>query len=92
MNKKDLAESLAGKFELSNVKSNEIISYVLETMTKALVENDTIQLIGFGSFSIKDRKAREGRNPKTSEPIKIAACKAVHFSVGKALKEAVNKK
>jgi DNA-binding protein HU-beta len=73
MNKKDLSESLAEKFELSNVKSNEIISYVFETMTKALADNDTIQLIGFGSFSIKDRKAREGRNPKTGESIKIAA-------------------
>jgi nucleoid DNA-binding protein len=92
MNKKDLAESLAEKFELSNVKSNEIISHVFETMTKALVENDTIQLIGFGSFSVKERKAREGRNPKTGESIKISACKAVHFSVGKTLKEAVNKK
>ena len=92
MNKKDLAESLAEKFELSNVKSNEMISHVFETMTKALVENDIIQLTGFGSFSTKERKAREGRNPKTGEKIKISACKAVHFSVGKTLKEAVNKK
>lgn len=92
MNKTELAQALAQEFELSNSKAGDIISYVFETMIKALTENDTVQLIGFGSFSIKDRKAREGRNPKTGEPIKIPACKAVHFSVGKTLKEAVNKK
>lgn len=92
MNKTQLAQAVAQEFELSNSKASDIISYVFETMTKALAENDTVQLIGFGSFSTKERKAREGRNPKTGEQIKIAARKAVHFSVGKALKEAVNKK
>lgn len=92
MNKTELAQVIAQEFELSNSKASDIISHVFETMTRALADNDTVQLIGFGSFSIKERKAREGRNPKTGESIKIAACKAVHFSVGKALKEAVNKK
>lgn len=92
MNKTELVQALAKEFELPISKTTEIVSHVLELMTKALVKNETIQLIGFGSFSVKKRKARNGRNPKTGETIKIAARKAVHFSVGKGLKEAVNKK
>lgn len=92
MNKQDLVKSLAKQFELPQTKAGDILSYLLETMTKALVKNDTIQLIGFGSFAISKRKARNGRNPKTGEAIKIAARKAIRFSAGKALKEAVNKK
>ena len=92
MNKTDLTESLAKQFDLPQTKANEIFSYTLELMSKALIKNDTIQLIGFGSFSVKKRKARDGRNPKTGETIKIPASKTVKFSVGKALKEAVNKK
>lgn len=92
MNKTELVDALAKKFELSASKTNEIVSHTLELMSKALAKNDTIQLIGFGSFSVKKRKAREGRNPKTGETIHIPASKAVRFSVGKALKEAVNKK
>jgi len=57
-----------------------------------LVKNDPIQLIGFGSFAVRKRKARDGRNPQTGEVIKIPASKTVGFSVGKALKEAVNKR
>lgn len=92
MNKADLTKALAEKFELSNVKANDILSYILELMTNALVKKDTVQLIGFGSFSVKKRKAREGRNPKTGETIKIPASLAVKFSVGKGLKDEVNKK
>jgi DNA-binding protein HU-beta len=92
MNKADLTKALAKKFELSNMKANDVLSYLLETMTRALAEKDTVQLVGFGSFSVKKRKAREGRNPKTGETIKIPASLAVKFSVGKGLKEEVNKK
>ncbi|EKE01241.1 MAG: DNA-binding protein HU-beta [uncultured bacterium] len=92
MNKTDLAQSLAKKFELPVSKSNEVINHILELMTKALVKNDTIQLVGFGSFSVKKRKPREGRNPRSGEIIKIPARKAIGFSVGKALKDAINKK
>ena len=91
MNKTELTQALAKKFELPISKTTEILSHTLELMTKALVKNETIQLIGFGSFSVKKRKARNGRNPKTGEAIKIAARKAIHFSVSKALKGAVNK-
>ena len=92
MNKADLTNALAEKFELSNAKANDVVSHILELMTKALVKKDTIQLIGFGSFAVKKRKAREGRNPKTGETIKIPASLAIKFSAGKGLKDAVNKK
>lgn len=92
MNKADLTQALAKKFELPISKTNEIVSHTLELMTKALVKSETIQLIGFGSFSVRKRKARDGRNPKTGETIKIPASKVVKFSVGKVLKESVNKK
>lgn len=92
MNKADLTKSLSEKFEFSNSKSNDILSYILELMTKALTKKDTVQLIGFGSFSVKKRKARDGRNPRTSEIIKIPASLAIRFSAGKGLKDAVNKK
>ncbi|CAL7963606.1 DNA-binding protein HU-alpha [Gammaproteobacteria bacterium] len=92
MNKTELAQALAKKFELSINKTTEIVSQILELITKSLVKKETVQLIGFGSFSIKKRKARNGRNPKTGETIKIAACNAVRFSVGKALKKAINSK
>jgi len=92
MNKAELTKALAEKFELSISKTSEIVSCTLDLITKALEKSEMIQLIGFGSFSVKKRKARNGRNPKTGETIKIPASKTIKFSVGKALKEAVNKK
>jgi DNA-binding protein HU-beta len=92
MNKTELTEALAKKFEFPISKTSEIVSHTLELMTKALVKNDTIQLIGFGSFTVKRRKARDGRNPKTGEAIKIPASKAIKFSAGTVLKAAVNNK
>jgi DNA-binding protein HU-beta len=92
MNKQDLTKLLANKFELPQTKASDIISHILEAMTKALAKNDTIQFIGFGSFSISKRKARTGRNPKTGEAIKIPACKTVRFSAGQTLKASINKK
>jgi DNA-binding protein HU-beta len=92
MNRAELVDALAKKLEFSVSKTNDVVSHILELMSKALAKEDTIQLIGFGSFSVKKRKAREGRNPKTGETIKIPASKAVRFSVGKDLKELINKK
>lgn len=92
MSKTELAQAVAKKFELSKVKGNEIVSCVLELITKSLIKNDPVQLIGFGTFSIRKRKARVGRNPRTGESVKILARKAIGFSAGKALKDAVNKR
>ena len=92
MNKTELSQALAKEFELSISKTTEIVSHTFELLTKALVKNDTVQLIGFGSFSVRKRKARDGRNPKTGDAIKIPASKTVKFSAGTALKNSVNKK
>jgi len=92
MNKKELVRNLAKKFELPINKTDSIISATLETITKALSKGEDAAFVGFGTFSVKKRAARVGRNPQTGETIKISARKVVRFSVGKALKNAVNKK
>jgi DNA-binding protein HU-beta len=76
---------------MTNVKAAEIIKHVLDEIKISLTKNKPVAFIGFGTFSVRKRAARNGVNPKTSEKIKIPARKAIHFSVGKALKEAVNK-
>ena len=92
MNKQELIKSLAKKFELSNVKADEVVKYILESITASLAKNKPVAFIGFGTFSVKKRSARNGRNPKTGEILKIPARKVIRFSVGKTLKEAINKK
>ncbi len=92
MSKQELVKSLAKKFELSNTKADEVIKYILESIKTSLIKNKPVPFIGFGTFSVKKRAARNGRNPKTREVMKIPARKVVRFSVGKALKEAINKK
>ena len=92
MSKVELIKSLAKKFELSNVKANEIIKYILGSITDSLSKNKPAAFVGFGTFSVKKRAARKGRNPSTGETIKIAARKVVKFSVGKKLKDVVNQK
>jgi Bacterial nucleoid DNA-binding protein len=92
MNKQDLAATLAKKFELSNAKANEVVGFVLDTIAGSLIKGKDVLFVGFGSFSVKKRKARMGRNPQTGESIKIPAKKVVHFSAGKSLKNSVNKK
>lgn len=90
MSKQELVKSLSKKFELSNVRSGEIIKFILESLTISLSKNKPVAFTGFGTFSVKKRKAKTGRNPKTGEKIKISARKVVRFSVGKSLKAAVN--
>ena len=92
MNKVELMQSLAKKFDLTNAKSNEIINHILDSMATSLVKGKSVTFVGFGSFAIKKRAARKGVNPRTGESIKIAARKVVHFSISKKLKESINKK
>lgn len=92
MSKTELAKLLSKNFELSNSQSNEIIKYILETIKTSLTKNKPVAFIGFGTFSVKKRPARKGRNPRTGEAIKIPARKVIRFSVGKALKDKINKK
>src|ERR1035438_8111919 len=92
MSKADLIDSLATDFELSKRQTGEIIDALLDEIKAALRAGDKVQLIPFGSFMVRDRKrreGREGRNPKTGEQIVIAARRVPAFSAGKALRDAV---
>src|ERR1035438_8284691 len=89
MSKADLIDSLATDFELSKRQTGEVIDALLDEIKAALRAGDKVQLIPFGSFMVRDRKRREGRNPKTGEQIVIAARRVPAFSAGKALRDAV---
>ena len=92
MNKTELVANVAEKAGLSKKDAEKALSAVIESVEEALVEGDKVQLIGFGTFEVKDRAARTGRNPQTGKEIKIAASRNPVFKAGKALKDAVNKK
>ena len=92
MNKTELVDAIAKRSSLTKVDSKKALDAFLEAVQRALVKGDAVQLIGFGTFKVSARKARQGRNPRTGEVIKIAASKVPVFSAGSALKEAVNKK
>ncbi len=89
MNKTELAEMVAKKTGMSKKDSENATSAVLDGITEALVKGDKVQLVGFGTFEVRERKEREGRNPGTGEVIKIAAQKVPAFKAGKALKDQV---
>ena len=90
MNKKDLSDAVAGSAGLTVASSAKAVDAVLDAITEALKKDDDVRLVGFGSFSVAKRAAKVGRNPRTGQEIKIAASKAVKFSAGAGLKEAVN--
>ena len=92
MNKTELVANVAEKAGLTKKDAEKALGAVIESIEEALVEGDKIQLIGFGTFEVKDRAARTGRNPQTGKEIKIAASKNPVFKAGKALKDAGNKK
>jgi DNA-binding protein HU-beta len=87
--KADIVDSLANEHELSKRQANEIVDLILDEITTALKAGEKVQLIPFGSFVVRERKARTGRNPQTGEVLKIAARKVPAFSPGKGLKDAV---
>jgi DNA-binding protein HU-beta len=89
LTKADLVASIATEFELSKRQSGEILELVLDEIKTALQNGDKVQLIPFGSFLVRDRKARQGRNPKTGVALKIPARRVPMFSAGKGLKDAV---
>ncbi|OPX55658.1 DNA-binding protein HU-alpha [Oceanospirillum multiglobuliferum] len=90
MRKPELAAAIAAKAELSKDKANLALNAILEEITAAVAKGDTVSLIGFGTFSVRERSARKGKNPQTGEPMDIAASKTVGFKVGKKLKDAVD--
>lgn len=91
MNKADLINAVAAKTEVSKKETEAVITATLDAITAAMQEGDKVQLVGFGSFEVKKRAERIGRNPKTKEEIKIPASKVPAFKAGKALKDAVAK-
>ena len=90
MNKTQLVDVVVAKTGMKKKEAEAAVSAVTEAITEALKAGDKVQLIGFGTFEVKERGAREGRNPRTGETIKIAASKHPTFAAGKALKDAVN--
>ena len=90
MNKTELVAAIADKAGLTKKDAEEVVNAFTDTVTKALKKGDKVQLVGFGTFEVAERKARTGRNPSTGETIKIKASKAPKFKAGKAFKDAVN--
>ncbi|MBD2527107.1 HU family DNA-binding protein [Nostoc sp. FACHB-133] len=89
MNKGELVDAVAAKTNITKKQADEIISAFLSVVTEAVANGEKVTLIGFGSFERRDRSEREGRNPKTNEPMTIPATKVPAFSVGKQFKEKV---
>lgn len=92
MNKSDLVAAIAAKTGDTKKSAEESLNAFISVVTEALEKGDKVQLVGFGSFEVRKRAARKGRNPQTKEEIKIPASKAPVFKAGKALKDLVNKK
>ena len=92
MNKTELVTRMAEKTGLTKKDAEALLGAFTSTVEEALVEGDKVQLVGFGTFEVRERAARKGRNPQTKEEIKIPASKAPVFKAGKALKDLVNKK
>ena len=90
MNKSELVASVAEVAELTKKDAEKAVNAVFASVQKALVEDDKVQIIGFGTFEVRTRAARKGRNPQTGETIEIPASKNPVFKASKALKEAVN--
>jgi len=89
MNKSELIAAIADKADLSKADAGKAVDAFVEVVAKALKKNDKVSLVGFGTFAIRKRAARQGRNPKTGAVLKIAASKNPTFKAGKALKDSV---
>ena len=89
MTKAELISAVAEKADMTKKDSDKAVSAVIDVITEALVKGDKVSLVGFGTFEVKDRSARNGINPRTKEPMPIPASKLPAFKAGKALKEAV---
>ena len=90
MNKKELGDAVGVSFGGSKAMGSAAVDAVINAITAALAKGEKVQIAGLGNFEVKNRPARTGRNPRTGEPVQIAASKAASFKVAKALKEAIN--
>lgn len=91
MNKQELVDKVAETADLPKVKAQEAVEAIFDTIKSCLKSGDEVRLVGFGTFTVSDRAATTGRNPRTGEAIKIPASKSPKFKAGKELKDAVNK-
>jgi len=91
MNKSDLIDAIASKANASKAATAVLLNATMEAIAEALVKGDSVQLIGFGTFSVSERAARTGRNPQTGKEMKIAAKKVARFKAGSALTASMNK-
>ena len=90
MNKTEFIAAVAEKAEISKKDSEKALKAFVDVVTEQLKAGDKVQLVGFGTFEVRERAAREGRTPQTGKTMTIAACKAPKFKAGKALKDAIN--
>ena len=90
MNKAELIDAVASSADLSKSSATQAVDAVVDTITESLRNGDSVTLVGFGTFEVRARAARMGRNPQTGEELQIKASKAPAFKAGKALKDAVN--
>lgn len=90
MNKSELIEAIAASADIPKAAASRALDAMIESVTDSLKKGDSVALVGFGTFSVKERAARTGRNPQTGKPIDISAAKVPSFKAGKALKDSVN--
>ncbi len=90
MNKAELIDAVADSADISKAAAGRAVDGAINAITKSLKKGETVTLVGFGTFSVRRRKARTGRNPRTGQEIKIKASKVPGFKAGKALKDAIN--
>ena len=90
MNKTELVAAVAEQADISKKDAEKALKAFVDVVTEEMKKGEKVQLVGFGTFEVSERAAREGRNPQTGKTIKIEACKAPKFKAGKALKDAVN--
>jgi DNA-binding protein HU-beta len=90
MNKSELIEEIAAKADVPKAQASRVVDAMASVVGDALANGDQVSLVGFGTFLVRERPARSGRNPRTGETIKIAASKSPSFKAGKALKDRVN--
>ena len=90
MNKAEFIEAVAGAADLSRADAGRAVDAVIATITNALKKGDSVTLVGFGTFDVRKRAARTGRNPRTGKTLEIAAAKSPKFRAGKGLKDAMN--
>jgi len=90
VNKSELIEAIAASADIPKAAAGRALDAMIDTVTDSLKKGDSVALVGFGTFTVKERAARTGRNPQTGQPIEINAAKVPSFKAGKALKDSVN--